>query len=322
MLGSVQIQEAANHIGQTAQGRSEDDGHNAAHVHFDGNIAGLTAVHFAANHALCVLHRNAAFSVGQDHYKDHSNKGQNDHGRDHNVVTGSTSLCTGEHILEGRAHAGPVSHDTGKDHQGQAVANTLCVDLIAHPCDKLSTGGEAGHDNDTGEDTGKAIGVLQRAHAADDKVVSDAQQQRDCRTGVVADLGELLTALLTLFGEILQIRDRNTEQLNNNRCVDIGLNPQRKDRAAAHGTAGHHVEVSQHAAGGEHGFQCTAGDIRYRNCAAKTEKNQDQKRVQKALTQIFGLPGVAKRFEHLRSPQPSRLLSQSFPWPKQCKLQP
>ena len=315
-------QEAANHVGQAAQRHGEDDGHNAGHIHLDGDVACLAAVHLTADHTLGVLYRDAALRVGQDDHEDHRDDGQYQDDRQQDVVPAG-GLGGGEHTLDHGQHTGPVGHDAGEDQQGHTVADALGVNLVAHPGNQLAAGGEAQHNDDGGEHTGKAIGVLQSGAAAQDEVVGDGQHQSDAGAHIVGDSGQLAATLLPFLGKILQVGNGDSQQLHDNGRVDIRLNAQREDRALAERVTGHHVQVGQHAAGGvEHVFEIASGDIRYRNRTAQTEEDQDQQRIQKTLAQIVDLPGIAERFEHLRSPQLSRLPSRFFPWQRPCRPRP
>ena len=64
--------------GQRGNGLGKDDGHNAGHVHFDGDVAGLTTIHLAAHNALGVLDRDAALGVRQDDDEDDRDQCQNE----------------------------------------------------------------------------------------------------------------------------------------------------------------------------------------------------------------------------------------------------
>ena len=279
MLGRVQIKEGANHVGQAAQRHGEDDRHNAGHIHLDRNVAGLAAVHLAADHPLGVLYRDAALGVGQNNHKDNRNNGKHQQNRQQDIVAGSL-LRHRQQPLDHCDHTGPVGYNTGEDQQRNAVADALGINLVAHPGNQLAAGREAEHNDNGGEDAGKAIGILQRAGTAQDEVVGNRQHQADAGAHIVGDAGQLAAAFLPFFGKVFQVGDGNRQQLYDNGSVDIRLNAERKDRALAQGRARHHVQVGQHAAGCEHIGQGTCVDIRNRNGTAQAKDNQNHKRKQ------------------------------------------
>ena len=92
MRSCIQIDEPEDQTGQAAQRRSKDDGHNAGHVHFDGDVAGLTTIHLAAHNALGVLNRDAALCVRQDDDEEHSDQSQDNQQRQHDVEERLTVL--------------------------------------------------------------------------------------------------------------------------------------------------------------------------------------------------------------------------------------
>src|SRR5699024_1130029 len=104
----------------------------------------------------------------------------------------------------------------------------------------------------------------------------DRKDQRDTRADVVVDAVELAAALLAFLGEILEVRDRHRQQLDDNRRIDVGLNAQGEDRAVGQVATGHHIEVVQHTACLKHAVQGVSGDVRHRNGAAQTEEDEDQ----------------------------------------------
>ena len=324
MRGSIQIDEPEDQTGQAAQRRGKDDGHNAGHVDLDGDVAGLTAVHLAAHNALGILDRNAALRVRQDDDEEHSDQSQNNQQGQHDVEERLTVLGAGQDVGRSSVDAGPAGHDACEDHQRETVADTLGVDLVAHPGAELRARREGQHDNDCAEDARKALRVGQSAHIADDEVVADGQHQTDARANIVGDAAHLALALLTFLGEVFQIRNGYRQQLHNDGGIDGGLHTQGEQRAFAQSAAAHHVQVLQHiaVAAGEHRGKCACADVRHRERTAETEQNEDQKGEQKTLAQIFNLPCVTEGFQHLTSPLPSRLLSRFFPWRRLYKQRP
>ena len=324
MRSCIQIDEPEDQTGQAAQRRSKDDGHNAGHVHFDGDVACLTAVHLAAHDALGVLDRDAALGVRQDDDEDDRDQCQNEQQGQHDVEERFTVLGAGQNVGRSSVDAGPAGHDACENHQRDTVADTLGVNLVAHPGAELRACREGQHDDDRAEDAREALCVGQSAHIADDEVVADGQHQTNARANIVGDAAHLALTFLAFLGEVFQIRNGYRQQLHNDGGVDGGLHTQGEQRAFAQSAAAHHIQILQHIAGaaGKHRGQCARADVRHRNRTAKTEQDEDQKGEQKTLAQIFNLPCFTEGFKHLTSPQPSRPLSRFFPWRRLYKQRP
>ncbi len=79
--------------GDRNHSRSEDDGHDAAHVQLQGQIAVLPAHLLAAHHALGVLDGDAALCVGHDDDEHNGHQCQNDQQRQEEVVLGLAGRC-------------------------------------------------------------------------------------------------------------------------------------------------------------------------------------------------------------------------------------
>ena len=317
----VDVDEAEDHAGQAAQRRGKDDRHNAGHIDLDGDVAGLAAVQLTADNTLGVLHRDAALGIGQDDHKDHRDQRQHDERRQEDVELGFPVLRAAHDVGHCAVDGGPAGHDAGKDQHGKAVADALGIDLVAQPGAQLRTGGERQNDDHRAEDARETFGVGKRAHVADDEVVADGQHQADARAHIIGDAAHLALAFLTLFGEVFQVRDGHRQQLHDDGRVDGGLHAEGEDGALAQGAAGHHVQVLQHVAGttGKHGGQRVGRDVGHGGRAAQAEQDQDQEGEQEPLAKIVDLPGIAEGFKHLTSPQPSRPLSRSFLWQRQCR---
>src|SRR5699024_1360930 len=69
--GLADAHEGHNGGGQGDNGLGEDDRQNAGHVDLDGQERALAAVHFPADHALGILHGDAALGVGDEHDDHH-----------------------------------------------------------------------------------------------------------------------------------------------------------------------------------------------------------------------------------------------------------
>ena len=132
--------------------RSEDDGHDAAHIQLQGQIAVLPAHLLAAHHALGVLDVDAALCVGHDDDEHNGHQSQDDQQRQEEVVLGLAGRCLGQQTRDRGVQRGPVGHDGSKDQQGNTVADALVIDLLAAPGDQLSTCHEGRDDDHSGKD--------------------------------------------------------------------------------------------------------------------------------------------------------------------------
>src|SRR5699024_501463 len=90
----------------------------------------------------------------EDHDGQHSDEDEDGAppGQDEGALGGGLEeggLDTDPH---GAHHAGYTGDDTGKENNGDAVANAKLGDLLTQPHDKGGTGGEAEHDHNAGPD--------------------------------------------------------------------------------------------------------------------------------------------------------------------------
>ena len=115
------------------------------------------------------------------------------------------------------SHGRHTRQDTGKQDDGDAVADAELGDLLTQPHNKGRTGGEAQDDDDGSPPAGQTGGVQQSTVVlgADQGVVAEALEQGDGHSDVTGDGRELLPALLAAVPlETLQSGDGNGEQLD------------------------------------------------------------------------------------------------------------
>ena len=216
----VDLQKAADRAGDRNQSGSEDDGHDAAHVQLQRQIAVLPAHLLAAHHALCILDGDAAFCIRHDDDEHDHDQCQHDQQGQQNIELGLACGGAGQQTRDRGVDAGPVGNDRREDQKGQAVADALVIDLLAAPGDQLSTCGEGSDDDHGGKDASRAGRILQCAHIADHEIVAKAHHQSDDAAGIPGDLLQLVLAV-RLLRDVFQRRDRNGEQLHNDGSVDI-----------------------------------------------------------------------------------------------------
>ncbi|MPM16471.1 hypothetical protein SDC9_62852 [bioreactor metagenome] len=227
---------------QGGNGLGKDDRQNAGHIHLHGDVGGLAAVHLPANHTLCVLHRNAALGVGDEHDEDHDEQhahkeqrhkrrvelGQLVAGRDLSIGECNTIKIVGYAGDHGGNHRGHTGDDAGEQNDGNTVADAEFRDLLTQPHQEGGASREGQNDDDGGPDAA----LLNKAVAVNEGVVAVALEQGDAHGGVPGDGRNLLPALLApLLLQPLQRRDGDGQQLNDDGAVDIRLDGQRKDRS-------------------------------------------------------------------------------------------
>ena len=134
LLGSTD--ESPDGGGQGRDGLREDDGQNAGHVHLHGKGGCLAAVHLAADLTLGVLDGDAALCFvdvndQNDHCK-HTDQQQSDPQITDGALAADVAARHGDHV----GHAG---QNACKQDNGDTVADTEFIDLLAQPHDEGRT---------------------------------------------------------------------------------------------------------------------------------------------------------------------------------------
>ena len=263
-------------------------------------MGGLAAIHLAADLTLGVLdgdpslstlNENDAHSDGQHHYQDKDRK-------QHVHVAGLDEL------VRAQESAGDTDHDTGEDDERNAVANTLCGDLLAEPHDKDGTGRQGGDSHQTEfpagiHDDGSAFRACHAfEHGGDAKALDKGY--RDSEISRV--LCDLTSARLSFFlGHALDLGAHHLQELQDDGGGDVG-----------HDTKGEHGDVAQ-AAAGEHIEQCEDGTlhtgekVRQRACINARHRHmdphpvhaQDEDRPCQLFTQLRHLRHFVRAVRHV-----------------------
>ena len=149
--GVDDLRDEHRHINE--RGR-EDDRDNAGLVDLERQVGGGTTVLATADHALGVLHRNAALALldeGDAHNEDDEADGN--HREDETTV-----------VLEDvNAIGRQAGRDTREDEQRHTVANALLRDELAHPHDEHGARGHGDNEQDERKDVavrGKDLNAL------------------------------------------------------------------------------------------------------------------------------------------------------------------
>src|SRR5215467_6880948 len=201
-------------LGQGQDRGGEDNRHDAAGVHAQRQVGGLSAHHLAAHHSFRVLHwyaALAAFNVNDEgDHQDHQGN-QQDHGGEGKR---SPSVILG------------LVDDAGKDQQRHAVADAALGDLFAQPHDERATGGQGKHGHQDEADAGvdDEVAALHQTDGNAERLDS-AQNNSE----VTSPLGNLLA---TEFAFLLQLGQRlihNRQQLQDDGRGDVGHDAQGED---------------------------------------------------------------------------------------------
>ena len=274
----------------------------------------LAAVHLPAHLPLGILDGNAALCVADEH--DEHNQRQDAHQQQHHqsrvqrTVRGSAAVGPAHHAAVQRAdRGGDPGQDAGEQNDGNAVADAELRHLLAHPHDEGGAGDEGHDDDQCGPDAG---GIrCQQVVVAHHEIVTDRLQDGDADSGIAGDGLDLLPSLFTaVLGQPLQGRDGHSQQLDDDGCVDIGLDAQGEDRCLGKGAAGHHVVQAQNGAAHliQIGLQQADIHVRHRDGVADPEDQQDEECKNDLLPQFGDAPRFANGLDHVTSPRPFRLL--------------
>ena len=320
---ALRVPEHRNGLRQGQDGRCEDDRHNAGRIDLDRQVGGLTAVHLAANYALCVLNRDAALCIR--HINDEYNDRKTD---DNHCNAGNDAARAGLEQVNQRTHERRTAgNDTCEQDDRNAVADTLLGDMLAHPHNQRGACGES-YDNGYGC---KRAGVGQHSLAAktvaEQCVVGQALEQTEQNAEVTGPACNLLTAFLAaVLYHALKSGDGNGQQLKDDGCVDIRGDGHCEDGRTRQTTAGEHIQITKHRTV----YRCLLKVLRQerginkrnRNARTKAEDQDDEQSVQHLLAQFGHRPGVFKGLKHLKPPRPFRLRLRSSPLRKPRKQLP
>ena len=135
-------------------------------------------------------------------------------------------------------------YDTRHDDQGSTVAQTLIGNFFAQPHREYRTGSQ---DDDVGEpeNTLRNIGIncFQEEQVAQ---VTATLYQGNGHRQQTGDRVQFFAPGFPFFGlQTLEVRNGKAQQLNDDRCGNIGHNTQRKNRGLAKGATRESVDQTQ-----------------------------------------------------------------------------
>ena len=190
---------------------------------------------------------------------DEDDEEQDDPQRNGDIVAGV--ILTGEVPVHTQLADGirQSCDDTRKQQDRDTVTDTVLVDLLTQPHDQRGTRGEAEDDRDHGEPHCAALGILGDRlvggvgvtlgelvvdRVLQEEVIGSTLDQTETDGDITCDGCDLLSALFAFFGEALEGRDRNAQQLHDNGAVDVGCDTHREDGRVTERAAGEGVQVA------------------------------------------------------------------------------
>lgn len=258
------VEEVEDRLRKAHQRHCEDDRHNTGHSDLDRNVGGLTAVHLSADNALGILHRNSSLGVGHHDDEPHHSD-EDDDSEEHEADVCGLISYDGHEVVNS---LGQARDDTCEQYHGDTVADTLFIDTVAEPDDHRRAGNEAGNDNDGSKHDGEHIRcgivhiavleyrdvlvVLAGGAVSESEVESERLENGYSERCYLSDGVQLLSALLALFLELLQRRDSDSQQLNDDRRVDVRRDRHRQQSSLSERTTRHNVEVVQQGSAVSH----------------------------------------------------------------------
>ena len=225
-------------------------------------MSALAAIHLAADNPLCILHGDSALSI-----VDIDDEHDDCHCAEVHQHCNPPLEVTGDAVADGGDDArGEAGDDAGKEYHGDTVADAMLCNLLAKPHDESGAGGEGQDDDYRREDVALSL-CHEDVIVLDEHVVSEALKKANRHGGVAGDGGYLLSAFLALIlAHALKCRDSDAQKLNDNGCIDVGLDAQREDGRVGERTAGHNVQQAKNRVlhVREVLLKCCNVDVRYR----------------------------------------------------------
>jgi len=257
------------------------------------------AVHPAADHALGVLHRDAALGLLDE-----------DHG-------GDDAEPQGAHRGEDEAAAGlqdpaalgrDAGRDRGEDQHRHAVADAAVGDQLTQPHDHRGAGRHRDDHGDQREDVlvveDRLVAALEELVVAGERDDAGGLQDGQPDRQVPRVLGELGLAGLALLLQLLEARDHHDEQLHDDARGDVRHDPEREDAQPQQRTAAEQVDQGVEVAGRavvdlvDAAVDVRGRDVRGRHVGTEPVEPDDREREQQLLAQVGRPESGRERGKH------------------------
>jgi hypothetical protein len=193
--------------------------------------------------------------------------------------------------------------DRGEDHQRDAVADPALGDQLAQPHQQGAAGGQADHDQEEarGGELADDVGARFVAEGAEEEDVADRLAEGESDGQVAGVLGDFLLPDFALFLQPLQRWHDDRQQLQDDRCRDVGHDPQREEAEPREAASREEVEEAENSGTAEvlrdflHrlGVHPRGGDI-----GAEPVQRQHRRRECKLLANVGNAERVENSSEH------------------------
>jgi len=234
----------------------EDD---AAGVDLHRYIGALAAVHSTAHHPLGEGDRHPSLALLDEDDGDQQGDGQGEDDAELEVAAlGSYGGAPGRH----------PGHHVGEDQDRHALTDPALGDQLTQPHHERGAGGHGEHDQQhpRHREVGDQVDVEPAAGAEEPAatVVEDERQagrlhDRQGDGEVPGRLGQFLLAGGTFLPPLLELRDHDHQQLDDDLGRDVGHDPEPEHREAGQRAPGEEAEEAQHSALGRRRLQGLQG---------------------------------------------------------------
>ena len=152
-------------------------------------------------------------------------------------------------IADGRWHPG---YDSGKDDQGNPVADTPLRDLLPQPHDEGSARGQGNHGHQAEPPSWVQDYGFSGRPRHPFQPIADAHPLNETQKNgpVPGILGDLLASGLPFLGKTLQVGDYNRQELKDNGGTNVGHNAQGENGQTLKSSAGKHIDESKESSFG------------------------------------------------------------------------
>ena len=185
----------------------------------------LAAVNLVTHLAPCVINQNLTLPALDKHHEVSDQRHHDDNDQGHQNAHGAGTY----QLHQATECARQTRSDTGKDQDGNTVAQTTLGDLLAEPHQEHSAGCQA----DNGRHAKTKAGCQ---HQTGGTFQCDGNahrlEQRQTQRAVARELGDLAAAGFAFFLELLECGNHIGEQLHDDGGRYVGHDAQRKHREA------------------------------------------------------------------------------------------
>ena len=207
--------ELDDHLREHEQRRCENYRHNAASADANGDVGGLTAVHFVALDLFGVLHGHSSLCAVHEH-DEHEDR---DDDKDKSENVPDISPVGADH-LERVCHRRTCGrNDTDKDDDGSAVADAVFGDSFAQPHDHDAACRQKNY-RESHRENCVVLTAFKREDRADVRFESDHDTDclNDCKHNrdYSRDLRKFLSAFIAFFGQSFECGNDQCKQLHDN----------------------------------------------------------------------------------------------------------